>query len=451
MKKLVSLSALCLVISLIINDHVTTSTFIKHTTSPLRISFTAPAYGATDSDYPGPASACQAPPLPMTGTRLVPVSTEPQLQTALTQALSGDTIVLANGTYYLSRTLYVNGKHNITLRGTAGCDGVVLVGRGMDNSNYGQVMIGIWSNSLYTTIAHLTVRETYDNAITLNAGAQAPYIYSVKLLNAGSQFIKANPTNAAQGTGVNNGVIEHSWLEYTVGPPRTNHGSGVGYTNGLSAHAADNWRISNNVFKNFHTPDSSAYPWNPAVLMWNRSQNTITENNVFINVDRAIAYGLIDRTLGTDHAGGIIRNNVVYYAPELMSAARKASADAAIIAWDSPGTKIYHNTILTNGNVKHAIEFRFASSGAEARNNLADAPIATRNGATYAHSGNYLAAIPSMFINPAAANLHLLNNSVTQTYVIDRAPSLAAVTSDIDDDDRPQGTGYDIGADELER
>jgi chitodextrinase len=397
----------------------------------------------------GSYSACNAPQLPIQGTRIINVSTEQQLQDAVTRAQPGDTIVIADGTYHLSSTLYLNRKNNVTIRGTSGCDGVVLVGRGMDNANYGNVRMGIWSNSLNTTIAHLTIRDTYDNLIVFNAGAQSPHVYSVKLLNAGSQFIKANPTDPANGIGVDNGVIEYSWLEYTAGPPATDHGAGIGYTNGLSAHAADNWLISDNVFKNFHTPDSARWTWNPAVLMWNHSQNTITENNVFINVDRAIAYGLIDQTTGTDHAGGIIRNNFMYYAPGLMSAARKAGSDGAIIVWDSPNTKIYHNTIMTNGNIVKSIEFRFATSGGEARNNLADAPIGARNGATFTQSGNYLSATPSMFVNPAAANLRLVNNSTTQASVINRAPSLPTVVSDIDGHARPQGAGYDIGADEF--
>ena len=64
----------------------------------------------------------------------------------------------------------------------------------MDNANSGSVLFGVWSNSLNTTIAHPTIRDTYDNSIIFNAGAQSPHVYSVKLLNAGSQFIKSNPT-----------------------------------------------------------------------------------------------------------------------------------------------------------------------------------------------------------------------------------------------------------------
>jgi hypothetical protein len=174
----------------------------------------------------------------MTGTRMVNVSTESALQSAVANAQNGDTVLIANGIYNLTNSLYLNGKHNVTIRGTSGCDGVVLVGKGMDNPNHGNVLVGIWSNALNTTIAHLTVRDTYDNAIVFNAGAQAPHVYSVKLLNAGSQFVKSNSTDGPNGIGVDNGILEYSWMEYTAGPPATDHGAGPGYANGISAHEA---------------------------------------------------------------------------------------------------------------------------------------------------------------------------------------------------------------------
>jgi len=40
---------------------------------------------------------------------------------------------------------------------------------------------------------------------------------------------------------------------------------------------------------------------------------------------------------------------------------------------------VYHNTVLTSGNVFRSIEMRFNSAGAEARNNLADASRGTRD------------------------------------------------------------------------
>jgi hypothetical protein len=355
----------------------------------------------------------------------------------------GDTLLLANGTYKLTRTLYVSNINNVTIRGSSGCDDVVLIGRGMDHADHGNVPHGIWSNARNTVIAHLTIRDIYTHPIIFNGGAQSPRVYNVKLLNAGKQFIKVNPLSATEG--VDNGVVEYSVLEYMAGPPVTDHGAGIGYTNGLSIHTANNWIIRSNLFKNFHTPDAVAYLWNPVVLVWNHSTNTLTERNTFINVDRAIAYGLVDST-GSDHQGGIIRNNFIYLQPGLMSPARKASSDAQIIVWDSPGTRVYHNTILTNGNVFKSIEMRFNTAGAEIRNNLTDAPLGSRDGGSYSQSGNLLTATVSMFVNPAVGNLHL---QATATAVIDRAPALAGVIDDINGNPRPSGAAYDIGADEF--
>lgn len=387
-----------------------------------------------------------APQLPITGTRIVNVSTEGQLQAAMGNLQSGDTILLANGNYNLTSTLYLNGRHNVTIRGTTGSTNVSLVGRGMDNSNYGSVPFGIWSNSTNTTIAHLTIRDTWDNQIIFNSGAQSPRVYCVRLLNAGSQFIKSNPTDVNAGLGVNHGVVEYCWFEYTGNPPG-DHGSGVGYFNGISAHAAKHWIVRGNLFKNLHNPDGTAYNWNPSVLFWRNSSNTVTEQNIFINVDRAVAYGLDNSTPYRDHAGGVIRNNFVHLSPGLMSASRKASSDGSIIAWNSPGTQVDHNTVLLNGNVFYGVQFRFlTTSNGAARNNLTDAPVHLRDGATATLSGNLPTATPGMFVNPSAGDLHLL---VSATNAIDKAPSLLTVTNDFDGERRSRGAAPDIGADEF--
>src|SRR5882724_2847621 len=328
------------------------------------------------------ASPGNAPPLPITGARIVNVATQPQLQTAMGNLQNGDTLLLADGTYNLTTSLYINGRHNVTVRGAAGSTNVVLAGKGMDNSNFGSVPFGIWSNGTNTTIAHLTIRDTWDNEIIFNSGAQSPHVYSVRLLNAGSQFIKSNPTDVNAGIGVNDGIVEYCWFEYTGSPPG-DHGTGVGYFNGISAHAAQNWIIRGNLFKNLHNPDTAAYLWNPSVLFWRHSVNTITEQNTFLNVDRAVAYGLDNTTPYFDHAGGVIRNNFVCLLPGLMSASRTAGSDGSLIAWNSPGTQIDHNSVLLNGNEFYAIEFRFSTTtNGTARNNLADAPIHLRDNAS---------------------------------------------------------------------
>jgi hypothetical protein len=392
------------------------------------------------------ASPGNAPQLPITGARIVNVSTEAQLQTAMGNLQSGDTILLANGTYNLTSTLYINGKNDVTIRGTNGSTNVVLVGKGMDNANFGNVELGIWSNGTNTTIAHLTIRDTYDNEIIFNSGAQSPLVYCVRLINAGSQFIKSNPTDVNAGTGVNNGVVEYCWFEYTGSPPN-DHGTGVGYFNGISAHAARNWIVRGNLFKNLHNPDTAAYLWNPAVLFWRHSVGTVTEQNTFINVDRAVAYGLDNTTPYFDHASGLIRNNFVYLTPGLMSASRKAGSDGSIIAWNSPGTQIDHNTVLLNANEFYCVEFRFSTTtNGAARNNLADAPVHLRDSAVATISGNLTTATPGMFVNPSGGDLHLL---ISATNAIDKVPTVPSLTNDFDGELRPKGAASDFGADEF--
>jgi hypothetical protein len=73
-----------------------------------------------------PGSPClAAPTLAMAGTRVVNVATEAQLQNAMSNLRAGDTIVLANGTYNLTSTLYVNGNDNVTIRANPWCDQIV--------------------------------------------------------------------------------------------------------------------------------------------------------------------------------------------------------------------------------------------------------------------------------------------------------------------------------------
>ena len=397
------------------------------------------------------ASPGDAPQLPILGTRIVNVATEAQLQTAMGNLQTGDTLLLADGTYNLTSSLYINSRNSVTIRGTTGSTNVVLAGKGMDNSNHGGVPFGIWSNSRDTTIAHLTIRDTWDNEVIFNPGAQSPRIYCVRLLNAGSQFIKSNPTDVNAGIGVNNGVVEYCWFEYTRNPP-ADHGAGVGYFNGISAHAADNWIIRGNLFKNLHNPDGTAYSWNPSVLFWRNSSNTVTEQNIFINVDRAVAYGLDNSVPYRDHSGGVVRNNFVYLAPGFLSAARKTSSDGSIIVWNSPGTQVDHNTLLLNNNEFYAVEFRFpTTASATARNNLTDAPIHLRDNATATISGNVVNATLQLFVNPPAGDLHLLP---TATNAINKAAPLNTVTNDFDSEPRPAGgtsseTAPDIGADEF--
>ncbi|WP_435011877.1 Ig-like domain-containing protein (plasmid) [Tundrisphaera lichenicola] len=400
------------------------------------------------------ASSLGAPPAP--GPNTIWVNSDATLQNAVGNLQSGQTIVIQKGTYNLSNTLYI-GKNravtDVTIRGeTDNFSDVVLLGKGMDNASFGGVASGISVyNAQRVTIADLSIGQVYYHPIELKGefGASAVQIYHARLFDAGEQFIKG--TLSASGVGVSNSSVQYTVMEYTAGTPKTDHGGGIGYTNGVDIHGGQNWIIRANMFRNFHVPDSASTSnwWNPAILMWNHSANTIAEGNTFINCDRAIAFGLYDNS-GSDHQGGVIRNNFIFMQPGLMSATRKADSDAQVIVWDSPGTRVENNSILTNGNTAKSIEVRFTgTTNIPIVGNLTDAPLGSRNGATYAAANNYLTASADMFANPASGNLHLISNAKTQANVIDRIVASANVPMDWDGEARPVGGKADIGADEY--
>jgi hypothetical protein len=380
----------------------------------------------------GPATP--PPPLPAPTGTVVNVSTESQLQAAVAGIHSNTTIVLAPGTYTLSSTLYINGAYtNVGIRGaTENFNDVVLVGQGMSNASYGAVPYGIWSGGGVQgiTIANLTIREIYYHPIMLNAGTQSPLLHNVHLVNAGEQFVKSNPDGA--GGGVNNGTVEYSLVEYTTA-------SRDAYTNGIDVHTGAGWTIRHNLFRNLRAPAGAGLA-GPAILMWNSSSNATVEGNTFIDCQREISMGLIDKVGATDNSGGVARNNFIYRSPGV-------GGDSAILVADSPSTKVVNNTILVSGGYPSPIEYRFASTtGAIISNNLLDGIIQARDGAAGSVTSNVTNATSALFVNPATADLHL---KATATAAIDKGSATQAPPLDWDGDTRPQGTAVDVGADEY--
>lgn len=378
-------------------------------------------------------SATPAPPLPAPAGTVVNVSTEPQLQSAVRGIRSNTTIVLAPGMYVLTKSLSFNGRlTDIGIRGaTTKRDDVVLAGPGMTRANYGNTPDGVRSGGDVQglTIANLTLKDFYRHPIIFNAGTERPHVYNVHLIDAGQQFIKSNPDSS--GGGVNDGVVEYSILEYTTTARDY-------YTNGIDVHTGANWIIRHNLFRNIVAPSGQLA--GPAILMWNRSSNTLTEGNTFVNCARGISYGLIERS-GHDHSGGIIRNNVFY-----RSSAQPG--DTGIHVADSPNTQVLNNTLFLSGTYSASIEYRYAgTTGVVIANNLLDGVIRARDGATGTELSNRPGVGADLFVNVKEGDFHLV---ATATTAIDRGVTVAAVTRDWDGDPRPHGEAYDIGADEFE-
>jgi hypothetical protein len=371
------------------------------------------------------------PALPSPSGRVVNVSTKTQLEDAIASLTSDTTVMIAPGTYQLTSPLYIKGPlTNVTVRGaTSYRDDVVLAGAGRDNSS---VSYGIWvgGDVRQLTIANLTIRDVYYHPIIMNAGPTAPRLYNIHLINGGEQLLKTNP-NDDNISGIDNGVIEYSVFEYS---PLSRDW----YANAIQVLGGKNWIIRNNLIRNIRAPQGEQA--GPAVLAWFAAGGTIVEGNTFINCQREISMGLIDRT-PNDHAGGIVRNNFIYRDSSVQL------GDVAIAVFDSPNTKVLNNSILISGTYGYAIEYRFAgTTGALIANNLADAQIRSRENATATVQNNYLSASTALFMNAPNGDMHL---SSSATAAIDKATTYSDITTDWDGDPRTVGLGPDLGADEY--
>ena len=347
------------------------------------------------------------PALPPATGNIVNVANITELNTAMDNLVAEQTILLADGDYDISAKALAVSARDVTIRGASGDQSaVVLRGLGMNIENLVS-SYGFYATGEGLTVANLTIRDTWSSSVQLQTGAHRPHLYNVRMIDAGEQFVKSVSGNA-WNAGNSAGIVEYCTMEYTAGPPtRPNQ---EGYTNGVDVHGGTNWIVRRNIFKDFHTPDSTQYPWNPAILMWNGSVGTIAEDNLIINCDRAIAFGLDLRTQGFDHSGGIIRNNVCVLDSGLFTSARTTQSDAQIIGYHAIGAKIYQNTVITNGNTNHSIEMRWDNTGSDIASNLTDNSLNYRTGAAdVGGSGknNILDVDQAIFTDPAGYDFSL--------------------------------------------
>ncbi len=393
---------------------------------------------AMGPEFPsGPSCA----PLPLEG-RLVRVSTVAELTAAIANMASGDTVLIARGTYRLENTLHLHGGlSRVAIRGESGLAAeVVLQGRGMANESFGNVPHGfLVADVSDVLIADLTVRDVYYHAVQV-AGEYGPArirLHNVHLIDAGEQLVKGS-TAGPPGPYADDGVVECSLLAYTDRARSY-------YTNGVDILAGKDWVIRDNVFRNIRAPVGALA--GPAVLLWRNTIDSVVERNWFIDCDRGIALGLSDPDpryardgeARYDHQGGVVRNNMVW------RTAGSPTGDVGITANFARDFRILHNTVVLNGTFPWgAIEYRFGASNGEIRANLTDAPIWQRDGAQATLSDNLDGAQAGWFTAAATVDLHLSRGSPP----VDAVGGSDDTTDDIDGQARPAMAAPDAGADE---
>jgi Right handed beta helix region len=364
----------------------------------------------------------------------VVVGSAAELQSAVADANSAGgnrRILLKDGTYTLSNTLYVNVPY-VTIAGQSGArDKVVIQGDAMSATATVQNVIRAAGSNFELTDVTLQKSGWHLVQVVGETGANNAVIHNCILRDAYQQMVKVTYDPANPSVVANNGLIENCLFEYTAG---------IGpnyYIGGVDAHGARNWVVRGNTFRHIASPAGSVAEF--AVHFWNGATDNIVERNLIVDCDRGIGMGLD----GTDKAPalrGIIRNNVVYH-----SANSDPFADVGIALSDSIDTQVYNNTVFLENSITWALEYRFAiTTGAQFTNNLSNKPILARDGATGTLTANVVNAAASWFVNVGTGDLHLAS---AVSSVVGKGVAVAGLTDDYDGQSR---TGaIDIGADQF--
>lgn len=281
---------------------------------------------------------------------IVTVSSIKQLKQVfaqLTHSSAPTTILIAAGRYKVTDKRLVLPRGNIKLIGATGNPkDVIFDGGGMENG------VGFLFDVSYShvTISGITLRGVKNHLIQVRAerGASHFTLTNSILQDAREQLLKISASNETDSPYAESGVVSGCLFEYTAG---------IGpqfYIGGINCHRCRNWLVEGNVFKNIASPEKRVAQH--AIHFWRRSENTTVRNNIIINSDRGIGFGLGFSDM--DHKGGVIHENFILN----QGIKSHLSADVGIVLESAQNTVISNNTIQLLNNYPNAIEYRFSSS-----------------------------------------------------------------------------------------
>ncbi len=334
-------------------------------------------------------NSCERLALPTTNT--ITVSNITQLNNAVTRANATGwnlNILLEDWTYNLSRILYITAD-NVSFQSVSwNREDVILRWRGM-SWWIPHVFLVRWSNF---TVADLTLWWIANHAIQIQweQDADNALIHNVHIVDTWEQMIKWS-YNKANDVYANNWIVECSLLEYSAGIwPQY-------YIWWIDVHRGVDWIVRDNIFKGIRSPESRVAEH--AVHFWSNSENTLVERNTIINCDRWVGFGL----WSSPHSGWIIRDNIIYH--------DTTSWDVGIWLENVSWVLVDNNIIFGEHSYANAIEYRFAGTSADIRNNITNKQIRQRNWGNATLSNNITNATRDMFVDVSNFDFTLVDGN----------------------------------------
>lgn len=363
----------------------------------------------------------------------VKVRTVAELVTALGKAVTGQTIMLADGVYDVSGVEPLRIRANgVALFGESrDPTKAVLKGQGFTSGNVDEEMVKVEASNI--TLAYLTMRDVRANGLKIQTGANDNLlVHNVHFIDICERAIKGPDAPVSKGGIVRYCLFEQKTPITTLIPNLRFDGD---YIAGMDMMKIEGWRIHDNTFRNIRGRTGGG---RAAIFLWNGCKNVTVERNLIIGCDRAVAMGN-PSSANSDMVGGIIRNNFIV-----------AGSDISIEICNSTQTTISHNTIWSaNPAFNRTLSFYNGGSGNLLRNNLVMGRLNVQGGVIPDSAANLLVPsgtnVSAWFKDPAGGDLHL---TPAATGAIDKGREVGTVPDDFDA--RLRDGKPDIGADEFE-
>ncbi|MEP1382438.1 MAG: right-handed parallel beta-helix repeat-containing protein [Paraglaciecola sp.] len=292
-------------------------------------------------------------------------------------------IKLQDGTYIIDQSLIILGNGITLSSGSGNRRKVIISGLGMKKTKQVNNLIRV--SGKHFTLDGITLQFAGNHLIQIagEQDADFPTLRNCVLKDSYEQLFKVS-YNRKTKVASDNGLIENCEFSYTagIGPQY--------YIGGIDVHGGHNWIVRKNQFKGIASPGSKVAEH--AIHFWNNTKNTLIEDNVIINCDRGIGFGMENRPT----MGGIIRNNTIYH-----NAPHHPNADVGIVLEESPNTQVLNNKIYLGHSYPNSIEYRFSSTiNVLIQGNLTNRPIRKRDGAHAKLIGNQRSRNLKDFLSP---------------------------------------------------
>jgi hypothetical protein len=360
-----------------------------------------------------------------------------ELLAALKRAEPGDEIILAAGTYPIkSRNIEI-------LRGGTAAQPIVVKARRLGDAVIElDSLEGFWVNAPYWTFENLEFKGVAKNhdygehAFHIVGGGNG-FVLRNSRLHEFNSMIKGNGHRGGDGEThfPDNVLIENNHF-YNSEIRRTSHPVTF-----IDVVGPDRWIVRGNLIADFCKGEGDRISYG-AFLKGNSSEG-VFENNLVIGEYRTTGGVRVGLSLGgggsgaqfsrngsneVEHAGGVVRNNLVMYCSDVGLYLNKAR-----------DTKVFNNTFYRT----MGLDVRFPASSAVIRNNLLSSRIKKRDGGVMVEDHNRVADVDDFgdwFQNPEAGDFGLKDGDD----LVDKGIAVEAGSEDFCG--RPRIGAPDLGA-----